>query len=389
MKKGRSDNASGAKRLVVAGGGTGGHLFPAVAVAREFLTRNPGNRVLFIISGKPFEKNTLDRLGFDYRVLSAQGLKGRGRWRQMFTVLKIPGWALSAGRILKPFGPDLILGVGSYTAGPVALAAWLMGIDIVIQEQNILPGITNRSLAGLARRIYVSFEASAPAFKADKVVVSGNPVRDEILAAATPVRAPADGKSPFNILILGGSQGAHAINTAIADALPHLADRSRFCFVHQTGAADEEMVREAYRNSGIQARVAAFFNDMGRRYAEADLIVCRAGATTVAEVAIVGRGTILIPYPYAADDHQRLNALAVADRGAGEMILEKDLEGSDLASRITRLAAEPTALRAMSEKARGLGRPHAARHIVDDFYRLIQKNKGRGNQNTADSAGET
>ncbi len=365
-----------ARRLVVAGGGTGGHLFPAVAVVREFLDRHPDNRVLFVIAGKPFERRALERLGFDYAVLAAEGLKGRGRWRQAVTLFKIPGWTLAARRILKPSAPDLVLGVGSYTAGPVALAAWLMGVDIALQEQNILPGITNRALAGLAKRIYVSFEPTAAAFDPGKVLVSGNPVRGDILSAGLGAQPRGCATRGFGVLILGGSQGAHALNAAVIDALDHLPAGHRLRFVHQTGAADEAMVREEYLRHGVDAEAEAFFDAMGRRYAEADLVICRAGATTVAELAATGKAAILVPYPHAADDHQRLNARMLQERGAAEMILEPDLTGADLAQRIVRYAADPAALEAMAARARGMGRPEAAGTIVDDFYRLFEKRAG-------------
>jgi UDP-N-acetylglucosamine--N-acetylmuramyl-(pentapeptide) pyrophosphoryl-undecaprenol N-acetylglucosamine transferase len=374
MEIGHSDNSPGARRLVVAGGGTGGHLFPAVAVVQEFLARHPDNRVLFVVSGKPFEIDTLTRLGFDYEILAAEGLKGRGKWRQLITLFKIPVWTLNARRILKSFAPDQVLGVGSYTAGPVVLAAWLMGTGIALQEQNILPGITNRALAPLAKRIYVSFEETAGAFQGAKVLVSGNPVRDEILLAARQAVPPKTAREDFTVLVLGGSQGAHAVNQAVIDALAGLGGTDRFRFVHQTGAADEQIVREAYRHHGVAAEAAAFFADMGPRYVQADLVICRAGATTVAELCAVGKGSILIPFPYAADDHQRLNALTLVDRGAGEMILEKDLDGSNLAKRIVYYADNPAALSAMADNARGLGRPDAAAAIVEDIFMTLEAN---------------
>jgi UDP-N-acetylglucosamine--N-acetylmuramyl-(pentapeptide) pyrophosphoryl-undecaprenol N-acetylglucosamine transferase len=368
MQNGRPDNPTAPRRLLVAGGGTGGHLFPAVAVAREFLGRHPDNRVHFVVAGKPFEKRALERLGFAYTILAAEGLKGRGRWRQLLTVFKIPAWVWRSQVILKAFGPDVVLGAGSYTAGPVALAAWLKGIRIVLQEQNILPGITNRSLAPLADRIYVAFDMAADHFPQRKVRVTGNPVREEIVAASQGTATPAEA-GRLTVLVLGGSQGAHAINAALIDGLPQLRQRSRLRFIHQTGAADEAAVREAYRQNGVEAEVAAFFDGMGRLYAEADLVVCRAGATTLAEITVAGRPSILIPYPHAADDHQRINAQALVEGGAAPMILEPDLEGSELVQAIDGYLENPAALAAMAAGARSLGRPDAARDIVDDLCR--------------------
>ena len=222
MKKERSQIGSTARRLVVAGGGTGGHLFPAVAVVREFLSRHRDNRVLFVIGGKPFEIRALTRLGFDYQILAAEGLKGRGRWRQLLTLLRIPAWTWRAWRILSPYAPDLVLGVGSYTAGPVAVAAWLMGVPIAIQEQNILPGITNRILSRFANRIYVSFENTRTHMDPQKVRWTGNPVRRELLKSAGHYKSldiETPGDRPFTVLIIGGSQGAHRINMAVIEAL--------------------------------------------------------------------------------------------------------------------------------------------------------------------------
>jgi UDP-N-acetylglucosamine--N-acetylmuramyl-(pentapeptide) pyrophosphoryl-undecaprenol N-acetylglucosamine transferase len=245
-----------------------------------------------------------------------------------------------------------------------------MGIDIALQEQNLLPGITNRTLAALAKRIYLSFDSTAARFRPQKVRVTGNPVREEIIEAARATAEPGAGRERLCVLVLGGSQGAHAINAAVIDGLPHLKSPSQVRFVHQTGAADEAVVRDAYRRNVIQAEVAAFFDGMGRLYREADLIVCRAGATTLAEVTATGKGSILIPYPYAADDHQRLNALAMVEGGAARMVLERDLRGIDLIKTLEGYVDDPAALKEMADCARQMGRPAAAKAIVDDLYEL-------------------
>lgn len=366
---------STAKRLLIAGGGTGGHLFPGIAIAREFMARNAQNAVLFVSTGNPFERKTLLRAGFPLERVSVAGIKGRGIWQKLKSLALIPLGIVQSGWIIKNFRPDLVLGVGSYAAGPVVLTAWMAGIPVVLHEQNILPGITNRALARFARRIYVSFENTAGRFDTTKVRLTGNPVRREILSPAAaedreddrrPDRAPV-----LNILIAGGSQGAHAINMAVVAALPLVQQKERLRIVHQTGAADEDHVRAAYAAQGVNAVVGAFFEDMDRRYRQADLIICRAGATTVAEITAVGKAAIFIPFPFAADDHQKLNAEALAAQGAAEMIEEKHLAPADLAERIDRFANDRLALDRMADQARKLGRPEAARLIVDDCYTLL------------------
>ena len=366
-----------AGRLLIAGGGTGGHLFPGIAIAREFMARNAQNAVLFVSTGNPFEQKALSHAGFPLETVSVAGIKGRGIWQKLKSLALIPLGLVQSGWIIKNFKPDLVLGVGSYAAGPVVLTAWMFGIPVVLHEQNILPGITNRALARFARRIYVSFENTAGRFDTAKVRLTGNPVRREILQPAAAEDREDEGRpdrAPFlNILIAGGSQGAHAINMAVVAALPLIRQKERLRVVHQTGAADEDHVRAAYAAKGINAVVGAFFDDMDRRYRRADLIICRAGATTVAEITAVGKAALFIPFPFAADDHQKLNAEALAAQGAAEMIEEKHLAAADLAERIDRFANDRKALDRMADQARKLGRPEAARLIVDDCYEQIKK----------------
>lgn len=363
-----------ALRLLVAGGGTGGHIFPGIAVAREFTARNPGNRVLFVSTGNAMECRLLSAAGFELQTVSAEGIKGRGVFRQARAAFKLPGGIAAAVRIVRAFRPDVVLGVGSYSAGPVVVGARLMRVKIALHEQNILPGITNRLLARFADRIFVSFDSTRARFDRQRVEVSGNPVRKEIAALAQePKDAAADtaGKR-LQVLILGGSQGAHRINQAVLEALALLRDKVRCHFVHQAGIQDEAAVRQAYRQAGIAAQVAPFFDDMAQQYRNADLIVCRAGATTVAEISAAAKAVIFIPFPYAADNHQELNARALADIGAAEIILERELNGQRLAERIAYYDADRAALALIAQKAGALGRPDAARIIVDGCCRLAE-----------------
>jgi len=366
-------------RGVIAGGGTGGHLFPGIAVAEEIRARSPGHQVLFISRGNEFERAALARAGFPLATITVEGLKGRGLWNQLRVLCRLP-WSIaqSIGR-LRAFRPDLVLGLGSYSAGPLVLAAWLLGIPAALCEQNILPGITNRVLARLADRIFTSFDQTAGGFDPAKVLWTGNPLRREIVqAAGRTAPAGAAPAKPFTVLVIGGSQGAHRINTAVTEALNHLGDRARFFFIHQTGSADAPAVAEAYRQSGVAARVQSFFEDMAAQYGQADLVICRAGATTVAEVTALGKAAVFIPYPHAADDHQRRNARHLVDAGAAEMIDEGQLSGRLLSERILFFASHPEALARLEQQAAHLGKPDAAPRIVDECCRLMeQRTTGR------------
>ncbi len=367
-----SNGAPRALRVVIAGGGTGGHLFPGLAIAQEFMTRNERNTVLFVSTGNPLERSVLNETDFRLETITAEGIKGRGLWNQTKSALKIPRGIVESVRILKGYQPDLTVGLGSYSAGPVVVSAWLMRTKIVLHEQNILPGITNRILARFADRIYVSFDDTKKRFDPQKIRLTGNPVRKDLLNHhnGTGNDAAADSTS-FCVLIIGGSQGAHRINMTVVEALGHLAQKERLYFIHQTGAADEQTVNAAYQRLGIAARVQSFFRHMAPLYKQADLIICRAGATTVAEVTALGKAVVFIPFPFAADNHQALNADTLAREGAAEMILEKDLNAVDLAQKIEYFASHPQALEAMAAKAGQLGHPAAAQAIVDDCYNLL------------------
>ncbi|MDL1967684.1 MAG: undecaprenyldiphospho-muramoylpentapeptide beta-N-acetylglucosaminyltransferase [Deltaproteobacteria bacterium] len=378
LKPGKSEKRvhranSNGKHIVIAGGGTGGHLFPGIAIAEVFIKRNPENRVIFISTGKPFEVSVLEEKNFSLKTITVEGIKGRGIVNQIISVLKIPKGLSESMLILKDFRPHLVIGVGSYSAGPVALGAWFMGIKIVLHEQNILPGITNRILSYLADRIYVSFKDTKADFDPKKVCFTGNPVRNEILCFAreeSEFFGSVQGKL-FTILVIGGSQGAHSINMAVMDALKFFKKKDSFFFIHQTGTNDEKEVKNAYRKEGITGTVKSFFNNMGQQYRNADLIICRAGATTVAELTAIGKGALLIPYPFAADNHQVVNAKMLSDAGAAEIILQKDLNGRLLARKIEYYVSNYKALNNMALMAKKLGRPDAAEAIVNDCYKLM------------------
>ena len=370
QKRAEHKNSYFGFRLVVAGGGTGGHLFPGIAIAQAFKMRHPDNEVLFVNAGRPLEREVLSDLGWSQHAISIEGIKGRGRWRQLQAAMKVPGAMWKAWRILRTFRADIVLSVGGYSAGPVAAVATFCGIPAVLHEQNRLPGVTNRILGRLVDRIYLSFEESAEYFDLAKVKVCGNPVRDEILSLATRSDGLKD-NGGFTVLVVGGSQGAQAINQAVVEALPDLKNLEGLRWVHQTGPDDEDSITAAYERMGMDATVRSFFSDMAEIYRQADIIICRAGATTVAEITIIGKAAVFVPFPFAADDHQTRNAQALVDAGAAEMIRQEKLSGDAVARLIRGYKENPVLLTEMAAKACALGRPEAAGDVVDDIYDLL------------------
>ncbi len=370
----RNKVAAGPLKIIMAGGGTGGHLFPGIAIAREFRKRNPDSEILFVSTGNPLERTVVAKAGFAMATIAVEGLKGRGLWRQAQAFIKLPRSIIQAMRILNRTRPHLVVGLGSYSAGPTVLSAWLRKIGIVLHEQNLLPGITNRFLARFADRICVSFDQTAERFEAGKVLWTGNPVRPDLLSG---LAEESDSKKPlkaeFTILIIGGSQGAHSVNLAIIEALAHLKNGSQYRFIHQTGAADKDMVTDAYVKHGIPAVAEAFFDDMAECYAAADLIICRAGATTIAEITALGKAAIVVPFPHAADNHQVLNAETLVKNGAAEMILEDNLDGAVLAERIKHLSTHPEKLHTIGERVSTLGKPEAAGAIADACFAVMEE----------------
>jgi UDP-N-acetylglucosamine--N-acetylmuramyl-(pentapeptide) pyrophosphoryl-undecaprenol N-acetylglucosamine transferase len=362
-------------RVVIAGGGTGGHLYPGIAVAREFLRRDGSVQVSFAGTAAGIESRVLPREALPLDVIRSSGLKGKSLSDRLRGALLVPLSFLDAWSVISKRRPQLVIGVGGYSSGPVVLVAALRGVATMVLEQNAVPGLTNRLLAPFVRAAAVTYD-STRSFFGEKAVVSGNPVRPEFFTIAGPSEGEADandGSAVVRVLVFGGSQGAHAINVAMVEAAAELAaHRSHLRITHQTGERDVEMVRAGYRAAGIQADVEPFFFDMERQLGNADLIVCRAGATTLAEVAAAGRPAILIPLPAATDDHQRKNAEALAAAGAAEVLLQRDATGPALARRILALADDTAARRRMANLARSLARPDAAKVIVDRALELVR-----------------
>ena len=367
-----SESERPALRVVIAGGGTGGHVFPGVAVAREIGARRPDAQISFAGTARGIEARVVPQEGFVLDLIRSSGLKGKSlAARARGAALVVPG-LLDAWRIVSRRRPHVVVGVGGYSSGPVVLVAALRGVATIVLEQNAVPGLTNRLLARVVRAAAVTFE-STTAFFGGKAFVSGNPVRPEFLRPVEPQQEPGhDGGTPSaQVLVFGGSQGAHAINMAMVEAATELAvHASHLRVTHQTGERDVELVRAGYRKAGLAADVAPFFDDMARRIRQADLIVCRAGATTVAEVTASGKPAIFVPLPTATDDHQRKNAEALAAAGAADLLLEPAMTGRTLAERIVGLAADPDRRRRMAAAARALAKPDAARVIVDRVLEL-------------------
>lgn len=356
--------------MLIAGGGTGGHLFPGVAVARELLARVPDGRVVFVGTAAGLEARVIPREGFLLEVIRSAGLKGKSLASLVRGLALLPLSAVDAWRVLSRHRPAVVVGVGGYSSGPVVGLAALRGVPTLLMEQNATPGITNRLLARVVRAAAVTYEESLPVF-GRKAFVAGNPVRREFFEPAGP-RAGG----PARVLVFGGSQGAHAINVAMAAAAPHLAGGPRLALTHQTGERDVQLVREAYRAAGLEARVEPFLFQMDREMRDADLVVCRSGATTLAELMAAGKPSILVPLPTATDDHQRKNALALVTRGAARMLEQRDLTGEALAAEIQALAGDITARSGMASAAARLARPDAARVIVDRILELGARRAG-------------
>ncbi len=356
-------------RLIITGGGTGGHIFPGIAVAEGIQQRFPGSEVMFIGTGRHIDTKTLAGRGFNVVALKCEGLKGKKILQSLRTILQLPASLLTAMRIIRGFAPDLVLGVGGYVTGPVILAARMLGVAASIHEQNSIPGIANRIVGKIVNRIYISIPESARFFPAGRTVLTGNPVRREILTKAL---SPADksGDAGRTLLVLGGSQGAHRVNILVSEAIAQMERPAGFKVIHQTGIADEKWVRERYEKDAVPARVGAFFDNMAELYDEADLIVSRAGATTLAEITVMGKPSLLISFSYAADDHQSRNARYLVDSGAALMEQEKNLDEKRLGTLIGSLLEDGGKRAAMAAQAVRMAKKDATEAIINDCLTL-------------------
>ena len=355
------------RRVVISGGGTGGHLYPALAIGEKLRSREPSLRLTFIGSHRAMEMSLMERQGVDFVPMRIEGLKGRG-WKSLRTMAMLPFACARSLAILLRLRPALVIGVGGYSSGPVVLAASLMGIPTLILEQNLTPGFTNRLLTRWARKAVVAFENSLGDFKG-KGVWLGNPVREEFYRVRPKPRTPE-----LVLLIFGGSQGARILNRTMTAALPLLAPaKGRLRIIHQTGTADFETVKAAYAVSAFaDAEVSPFFHDMAERFGTAGLIIGRAGATTIAELIVARRAAILVPFAGAADDHQAKNAGELARVGAAEVILERDLSPERLAARIMFYLDNGERITEMENNLAALRTDRPADRIADLCFALME-----------------
>ncbi|MEA1935068.1 MAG: undecaprenyldiphospho-muramoylpentapeptide beta-N-acetylglucosaminyltransferase [Thermodesulfobacteriota bacterium] len=358
--------------LVVTGGGTGGHLFPGIAVSEAFINRFPGSEMLFIGAGRSMDAKALSGRGLKTASISCHGLKGESGFSKIRTVLGLPFSLLQAAIIIRRFRPALVFGVGGYVTGPVVLAARLMGIATCIHEQNSIPGVANRVLGRFVDRIFVSIPGSESYFPREKTLLTGNPVRKELLADRN-----SKAKKGVTFLVLGGSQGARKVNELVKEALGKYKYKlpEGFSVIHQTGIHDESMVRDSYNRMGIQAKVSSFFKDMAEVYEDADFVVSRAGATTLAEIAVKKIPAILIPYPFAADGHQEKNGRYLVDGGAAVMFTEKNLNREILGKEIVSMLIDEKRRETMKAAAGKLAKPQAAETIVDNCLALLKEKR--------------
>lgn len=351
-------------KVIIAGGGTGGHIFPAISVAEEILKRDPANEILFVGTKRGLENELLSKRGYRVEHISARGIKGSGVKKSITAVFSAFKGLMDSLSVIRKFGPDVVLGVGGYVSGPMVLAASLRGVPTAICEQNSYPGITNRILGKFVNKVFATFDESLKFFPHRKVVITGNPVRGDILRS----RGLKEGSGAVTILVFGGSQGAHKLNRSVPEALAKLG-RSDISVIHQTGEKDYELVKNAYERNHIRARVLRFIDDMAGAYSEADFIIGRSGAGTVSEITALGKPSLLIPYPYAANNHQLENAKVLERAGAAAVMEDRDAGPENLSGALTNLLQKDK-LNTMASNAFGLGRPDAASVIVDEISRL-------------------
>ncbi len=361
-------------RIIVTGGGTGGHLFPGIAVAKGIQKKYPDCKVMFIGTNRHIDKKALKSFDFQLEHIKCMGIKGKSILNKLQSILQLPTAVVSALKLIKLFQPNIVLGVGGYVTGPVLLAAKIKRIPVCIHEQNSIPGLANKIASKIADKIFISIPCDYN-FTPKKTFFTGNPVREEIIMASSCQYMPKNSNDKKHILVLGGSQGAHAINSLMQEIASHLKSSlgNRLHITHQTGVKDMEEVKKAYRNLNIQATVQAFFSDMSLVYKNIDIVVSRAGATTLAELSVMGIPAILIPFPYAADNHQVLNANYYVKNGSAIMIEEKDLDSSLLANEISSLLQNQKDLRRMAGNMKKLAKPEATTNIIDQCTLLTNK----------------
>lgn len=359
--------SQGSLRVLMAAGGTGGHIFPALAVAEEIARRRQtsGTEFQFLGTARGLESRLIESAGFPYRAIRAAGLKGIRGWRRLGNFAVLPGTFVDSFRVLRSFRPDAVIGMGGYVAGPVLLEAALLRIPTVLIEPNATPGFTNRVLASVVTGAAIGFEQTARYFGA-KARLTGLPVRRAFFDVP-----PREHRPPFTILVFGGSQGSAALNRCLVESLPLVASRP-WHIVHQTGEREFRAVAAAYSQAGVAGDVRAFIDDMPAAFARADLVICRAGASTVGELTAAGRAALLVPFPGATDQHQLENARALERAGAARAVEQAKLTPDRLVAEIDALLASPEQLSGLERATRKLAKPDAAAEIA----RLVEEVAG-------------
>lgn len=363
-------------RVIIAGGGTGGHLFPGLAVAEELKNRDASTEVIFVGTEYGIEAGVVPREGYPIKFLRAEGLVGVSITKKIRAVAKMFLSAIDSYEIIKTVSPDIVIGTGGYASGAIMLLASLLSIPTMILEQNSVPGLTNKLLGKFVNTVCVTYQESISFFPKEKTFLTGNPIRTYILKGSPEAGYKLFSLEPelFTIFAFGGSSGARSINMALVEALNHLQDlKDKVQFLHQTGQKEYEKVREAYRMSGFKGTIAPFIYQMSEAYAVADAVVSRAGATTLAELTAIGKPAILIPYPFAAGDHQELNARKLQEIGAARMILDHELKGKDLAESLREMYMNRSMRMDMQRNSRSVGRPESCAKVVDIAMSLIRQ----------------
>ncbi len=357
----------GAIAIIVAGGGTGGHLFPAISVVKEMEKLSGNCRVLFIVGKRGRGSELVVAQGYDIAAVDVEGMKGRG-WKKILSVLfKLPRAVAQSMGHIKAFGPDVVFGVGGYSAGPVCIAARMKGVPTAIHEQNTIPGFTNRMVARFATKVFVSFENTGQLLHRPDAIVTGTPIRQELVHVSQSPK-PSDGQ--YTVLVMGGSQGAVTINRAFVEALERLREKGiRVTVIHQTGQMDFDRTMEDYRAKGLSGQVVSFIEDMASAYRRAHLVICRAGASTIFELAALRKPAILIPYPFAANRHQDFNARALAETGGAVCVPEQELDGQRLAGLIEEAMRNRDFLR-YTGAVEDIATPDAAHVIAEQLLEL-------------------
>ena len=353
-------------KVIIAGGGTGGHVFPAISIAEEILRRDAANEVLFVGTEQGIEKRILPERGYRVEFINSRGIVGKSLLEKVAAVISILEAMLSSLRILRDFRPDAVIGVGGYASGPTLLCAAMSSIPTAVCEQNSVPGLANRILSRFVGKIFITFEESKEHLPAKKTVLTGNPIRRDLARGASERKTRQN--SPRNVFVLGGSQGARKLNEIVPQSLGKLGERVNV--THQTGEAHTESVGAAYLQLGISAEVFGFTDDMSRIYEKTDLAICRAGSGTLSEITAFGIPSILIPLASSTHDHQLKNARVLESNAAAAVIEEKELSVEGLRAVIEK-TLEQTTLGRMAENSRKLARPHAAREIVNEIERII------------------